>query len=473
MIDNLKTLFSKWSGEHDFSVNVLPPSGSSRDYFRIRSKKLNAIGVINHDYRENLAFLAMSRHFFDKGLHVPRIYAEDIDKGCYILEDLGDVTLYKHYRDNMQDGTIGVKTKELYFKALEELVQFQVIGGDGMNYDICYPRSDFDKQSMLWDLNYFKYHFLKLMQIPFDEQKLENDFNVFTDFLLKENTDYFMYRDFQSRNIMVYDDKLYFIDYQGGRRGALQYDLASLLFEAKTFLPFDFREQLLNHYMNVLENHINLNKKQFLDYFYAYALIRLLQAFGAYGYRGLYEKKQHFIDSIPYGVKNLQWIINNYELPVDLPELKGVLKKIIALTNNKAVSFHDDKLNVVVNSFSFKKGIPGDATDNGGGHVFDCRALPNPGRLEKYQASTGMDEDVKQFFKDKTAMHKFLENVYAIVDQSVDNYLEREFLNLQVSFGCTGGQHRSVYAAERLKDHLQHKYSNKIHVIIHHVEQIK
>ncbi len=469
MIDNLKILYRQWSGEDQILLNALPPSGSSREYYRIRSKNNVAIGVINLDYRENVAFLAMTRHFIDKGLPVPKIYAENLDKGCYILQDLGDTTLYKYFVAECKDNSLGKKTKAYYFQAIEKLARFQVIGGDGLNFDICYPRKSFDKQSMLWDMNYFKYHFLKLMQIPFDEQKLEDDFHVFSDFLMKAHTPYFMYRDFQSRNIMVHDEKLYFIDYQGGRQGALQYDLASILFEAKTFLPFAFRDELLKHYINILKGYINVKEKDFIDHYYAYALIRLMQAFGAYGYRGLYEKKQHFIDSIPYGIKNMQWIINNYDIPVEIPELAKVFESIISTNNKQANKAQEnDKLTVFINSFSYKNGIPTGL--NGGGHVFDCRALPNPGRYEQYKALTGRDEQVINFFEDKNAMHEFLEQVNKIVGQSVNNYLERGFCNLMVSFGCTGGQHRSVYATEKLAEHLRARYNNKIEVSVQHRE---
>ncbi len=461
-------LYRQWSGEDQFSFYALPPSGSSRDYYRIKSDNKEAIGVINWDYRENTAFLAMSRHFLDKGLHVPKIYAENIDKGCYILQDLGDTTLYKYYKSDYQNNTMGRKTRELYYRAIEELIRFQLIGGDGLNFDICYPRRSFDKQSMLWDMNYFKYHFLKLMQIPFDEQKLENDFHVFSDFLLKAHTPYFMYRDFQSRNIMVHNEKLYFIDYQGGRQGALQYDLASILFEAKTFLPFEFRKDLLKHYINILSEYINVKEKDFIDYYYAYAIIRLMQAFGAYGYRGLYEKKQHFIESIPYGIKNLEWIIRNYDIPVEIPELSTVFDRIIAMNSKQLADNENDKLKISISSFSYKNGIP--TGKNGGGHVFDCRALPNPGRYEEYKDLTGRDEQVIAFFKDKTEMFDFLDNVYNIVGQSVNNYLARSFNNLMVSFGCTGGQHRSVYAAERLVAYLRSKYKNKVNISIQHRE---
>ena len=468
--DLLKELFENWSGEKTVSISPLPASGSNRFYYRIKSENKTAIGVANHDEKENKAFITFTKHFLDKKLKVPKIYSKNLDYGIYLLEDLGDITLYSLI-ENAKDKTNFQQEIEKYYKeALLELIKFQIDGGDGLDYSVCYPRNSFDKQSMMWDLNYFKYYFVKLTQIPFDEQLLENDFEKFTKFLLTADTDYFMYRDFQSRNIMIKEDRLYFIDYQGGRKGALQYDVASLLYDAKANLPQSIRDVLLEFYLDQAGGEISFDRNEFKKYFNGYVLMRILQALGAYGFRGIYEKKLHFLKSIPYALKNIKFLLDKNFLQLDLPELKRVLEYSI---NNEELNFipapkQTDKLLVTIKSFSYKSGIPIDYSGNGGGHVFDCRAIHNPGRHDEFKDLTGKDKPVIDFLESQKDVKEFLKDVYSIVDRMIKEYSERNFKNIFVSFGCTGGQHRSVYCAERLAEHIEDNYD--VDVVIHHTE---
>ncbi len=327
---DLITLFEHWSKEK--AVNIEPlsklESASYREYYRVTGKNKKAIGVFNADKKENIAFLSFTKHFIEKGICVPQIYAQDIKKNIYLIQDLGDATLFSYLTKIRKDKDFSYKLVALYKKIIEELVQFQIFASKDIDYSVCYPRSRFDKQSMMWDLNYFKYYFLKLAKIPFDEQDLEDDFNTFSDYLLQADCNFFMYRDFQSRNIMIYNNLPYFVDYQGGRKGALQYDLASLLFDAKADIPQNIREQLLKHYIKVVGKIIDINKNDFIQYFYAYALIRIMQALGAFGFRGLYEKKQHFLQSIPYAIKNIELIINKKPVNIKISALLDVLQQL-------------------------------------------------------------------------------------------------------------------------------------------------
>jgi hypothetical protein len=320
---------------------------------------------------------------------------------------------------------------------------------------------------MMWDLNYFKYYFLKLAGIPFDEQALEDDYKQFTDYLMQAKSDYFLYRDFQSRNIMVKDESIYFIDYQGSRKGALQYDLASLLFDAKANIPQPVREELLEHYLGILKNYIQIDETEFRAYYTGFVIIRIMQAMGAYGFRGFYEQKAHFLASIPYALDNMKFVLENYSLPIELPTLLPLLKALTKSEKLREIGI--PKLNVTINSFSFKRGIPVDESGHGGGHVFDCRALPNPGRLEKYRNLTGKDMSVIKFLENEADVELFFRNCSSITEQSIRNYITRGFESLNINFGCTGGQHRSVYMAEQLAKHLKNKYDIK--VILRHREQ--
>ena len=464
-------LFESKVNEKVDKIVHLPLSGSDRKYFRITSKTISLIGVYNLDKKENIAFLTFTKHFFDKGLNVPKIFAENLDNNIYLLQDLGNTTLFAFLSEEKNKNVFTIDLLESYKKVLKELPKFQILAGKDLDYSVCYPRSSFDKQSMLWDLSYFKYYFLKLAQIPFDEQLLEDDFETFTNFLLKAEGNYFLYRDFQSRNIMLQNEQAYFIDYQGGRKGALQYDLASLLYDAKAAIPQDDRNKLLNYYLNILENYIEVDKKEFIEYYYGYVLIRIMQAMGAYGFRGFYERKEHFLASIPYAIENLSWILDNIEFAVELPTLMKVLRKLPQSKRLKQLEAEKKqiKLTVEVNSFSYKRGIPVDVSENGGGFVFDCRALHNPGRYDEYKQLTGKDKKVIDFLKKEKEADEFLNNILKIIEQSINKYQKRNFKNLMVNFGCTGGQHRSVYCAEKLAEYLRKNFD--VNVNLRHREQ--
>jgi aminoglycoside/choline kinase family phosphotransferase len=469
MIILLSQLFIQWSGNEPDTIVPLPPSGSERKYFRFTHGEKSAIGAWNPVVEENEAFFYFSKHFYEKGLHVPELYGVDPSKEAYLIEDLGNTSLFSLVENNKHRTSFPDDLVELYRKSLMELVRFQVVADKDLDYSYCYPHSSFDARSMKWDLNYFKYYFLKL-HVPFHEGRLEDDFDTLVDFLCEAESNYFMYRDFQSRNIFIKDNKPYFIDYQGGRKGPLQYDVASLLFQVKADLPFDLRETLLDDYISELSKHISINKEGFKKHYYGFVLMRLLQVLGAYGFRGLIEKKPHFLASIPFALKNLNWWLDKIQIGTDMPELLTTLRSLTAL---KQYQFSEPvkepkNLTVSIRSFSYKQGIPVDNTGNGGGFVFDCRALPNPGREERYRAFNGKDQVIVDYLKDEPAVRQFLDGTEKVVSQSVENYLERGFNSLSVAFGCTGGQHRSVYCAETMAVWLREKY-REIVVSIEHL----
>ena len=452
----LVKLFENWSGEKVITLSPLPLSGSSRRYFRIAGKSKIAIGALNNDIKENKAFIYLTAHFKKFKLNVPRIYAKDIDNGAYLLEDLGDTTLYSLIEDSKNKNGAHEGIIELYKKVIDQLVRFQT-STKGLNFDKCYPRHSFDSQSIMWDLNYFKYYFLKLARINFNEQLLENDFGTFTKYLLKAGPGYFLYRDMNSRNIMVRDNEVYFIDYQGGRKGALQYDIASLLYDAKAALPQSLRDELLDYYLEQINKIRKINKKEFLEYYYSFVLIRILQALGAYGYRGYFERKDHFLKSIPFAVRNLEWLTRSKKIKAKIPYLLSLLNDIIYSPEILKYEWSDTpagKLKIKITSFSYREKIPADLSGNGGGFVFDCRGIVNPGRYDEYKLFTGMDENVKEFLDKEETAQKFIKNAIELVDNSINTYSSRNWNNLMVNFGCTGGRHRSVYSAERLAEHL-------------------
>ena len=449
--------------------------GSGRKIIRLSGEKLSAIGILYEVREENVAFLEFSRHFRRRGLPVPEIYAEDLSHGAYLQEDFGSTTLFEFLSDHRNGATIAPEAVEAYRKVVAVLPRFQVEAGRDLNYKVCYPRASFDRQSIAWDLNYFKYYFLRLAGIPFNEQALERDFSRLTKLLLSASRDYFLYRDFQSRNIMLRkslnEDQPFFLDYQGGRKGALQYDIASLLYDAKADLPPDLRQQLLDHYLDSLSGFLDLDRSAFMQYYYAYVYVRIMQALGAYGFRGFYERKEHFLQSVPYALKNIRWLLHNVELPVALPTLMEAFKSVVASDKLQGLTAasEPERLTVRVFSFSFHRGLPQDETGNGGGFVFDGRSLPNPGREERFKTLTGKDAAVMDYLNQEESVHQFLANTISLVEASVTMYQRRGFKHLMVSFGCTGGQHRSVFLAEQLAKHLRGK--DGVDVVVHHREQ--
>ncbi len=474
----LKKLFEQHFGLPAESAQPLQGAlgASGRIIVRLAGGGRSAIGILYPVREENVAFLAFSRHFRRLGLPVPEIYAEALDEGAYLEEDLGDTTLFEFLVCNRQGETVAPEAVEAYRKVVAMLPRFQVEAGRGLNYKVCTPRPSFDKQSIAWDLNYFKYYFLRLAGIPFNEQALEVDFSRLTKFLLSADHETFLYRDFQSRNVMLREGEPYFLDYQGGRKGALQYDIASLLYDAKADLPPALRQQLLEHYLDSLSGYIRLDRGAFMEHYYAYVYVRVLQALGAYGFRGFYERKTHFLQSVPYALKNLRWLEENVKLPVALPVLMEALGAIARSEKLEALgtvapepaAAQAPLLTVRIFSFSFHREQPVDPSGNGGGYVFDTRSLPNPGREARFREMTGKDAAVAEFLNREESVRRYLAGVEALVDASVEAYQQRGFQSLMVAFGCTGGQHRSVYLAEQLARHLSTK--NGVEIAVRHIE---
>jgi aminoglycoside/choline kinase family phosphotransferase len=445
-VDVLKQLFEQHYALPAEQVRPLQGQlgGSGRAIVRLTAGKLSAIGIVYPVREENAAFLEFSRHFRRHGLPVPEIYAEDLNQSAYLEEDLGDTTLFEFLGENRTGETIAPQAIEAYRNVVALLPRFQVEAGRDLNYKVCYPRSSFDRQSIAWDLNYFKYYFLRLAGIPFNEEALEHDFTRLTKFLLGANHDYFLYRDFQSRNVMLRDGKPFFLDYQGGRRGALQYDIASLLYDGKADLPPELRQELLDCYLDCLAGFI------------------------AYGFRGFYERKAHFLQSVPYALKNLRWLASHVKLPIALPALMDALDGMAGSEKLQGLASSAESLKVRIFSFSFHREMPTDESGNGGGFVFDARSLPNPGREEQFRSLTGKDAPVIDYLDRQESVHRYLAGVLSLVDASVSAYQRRGFKSLMVSFGCTGGQHRSVYLAERLAKHL--RGSGGVEVVVRHIE---
>ena len=442
--------------------------GSGRQIIRLSNEKNAAIGIVYGVREENFAFLEFSKHFLKHGLPVPEIYGQDLDHGVYLEEDLGNTTLYEFLSANRSGECIAPAVIAAYRKVVETLPRFQVEAGRDLNYEVCYPIGSFDRQSVAWDLNYFKYYFLRLAGIPFNEQALENDFGRLTDFLMTADREYFLYRDFQSRNILLRDGQPFFVDYQGGRRGALQYDIASLLFDAKADLPPELRQELLDHYLDALGKYIKVDREAFLRHYYAYVYVRILQALGAYGFRGFYERKEHFLQSVPFALKNLRWLLHHVKLPIELPTLMGAFQSMLASEKLRGLAGSVEHLTMRIYSFSFHHGSPKDETGHGGGFVFDARSLPNPGREERFKVLTGKDAAVIEYLNHQESVHQYMACVMSLVDASVASYSARGFKNLMVSFGCTGGQHRSVFLAEQLAKHFRGR--NGIEVSVQHLQ---
>jgi len=471
-IQNILAELTRSIGETPLDILPIAASGSARKYYRIVTDKRTLIGTYSENREENEAFLTFSKHFHGLGLNVPEVYAVNEEKTCYLQSDFGDDNLFAHVQKSLIAGEFGENVIQLYKQALKHLVRLQVLGHGGLDYSKAYPTPSFDRQAILDDLNYFKYYFVKPHEeIEFNETRLGKDFEAFADFVSQAPCEFFMYRDFQSRNIMVKDNELYFIDFQGGRKGPLNYDVVSLLYQVKAQIPQAVRDELVQYYKVELSQYVNPEDVKFDTYQPYFVYLRLLQVLGAYGFRGLIQKKSHFIESIPYALKEIQALAQTQPLN-DYPELQHVIEQFSKIEQRYLTIIQPPtgKLTVTVNSFSFRKGYPNDFSGNGGGFVFDCRALPNPGREPEFKTKTGRDWEVIDYLMARPPVHEFLDHVKHIVKQSVDNYKERHFSNLMVSFGCTGGQHRSVFFAQTIYEWLKKEYPD-IHIVLNHIER--
>jgi aminoglycoside/choline kinase family phosphotransferase len=471
--DRIKELFATFSPAVINSIDKLPQAGSERQYFRINSSNKSFIATYGANIKENDSFIYFSEHFNKKNLATAQILCINKEKDIYIQEDFGDVSLLNRLEEQGYVESI----YNLYKESLHQLALVQIKGHEELNYKKCLTNTSFGKQAILADLLYFKYYFLDALRRPYDKQKLIDDFEALSNYLSHTEYKFFMFRDFQSRNIMVKEDNtVHFIDYQGGMKGAPQYDVASLLWQAKANLPDEWKHNLLEDYINSFEKIVaeTVDRDVFRSQYNGYVLIRLLQVLGAYGFRGLFERKAHFLTSIPLALQNLKWFINNQSIGIAVPEFKKVLEICISdavmeeFTPVQATA--ETPLVVTINSFSFiKTGYPKDETINGGGFVFDMRGILNPGRFDDYKHLSGQDKPVKDFLEQQTKMPDFLNSVYSIVDISVEDYIKRGFDHLAINFGCTGGQHRSVYAAEAIARHLRNKF--KVKIILEHTNK--
>ena len=465
MIDVVAQLYKEWAGKEPLQVDVLPQSGSDRRYLRLHGEGgETVIATCGAHVQENETFIYFARQFLEKNLPVPEVFAVNEDKTVYLQQDFGDVSLL-----NMLEKKGYVpEVYNLFKESLTQLARLQILGDRELNYDYCLTNREFGKQAIMADLLYFKYYFLDALRKPYDKQKLIDDFEALSNYLTHTEYKYFMFRDFQSRNIMVTGSEVHFIDFQGGMKGAPQYDVASMIWQAKANLPDDWKDRLLEDYMDAFETVTGneLDRNIFCNQYNGYVLIRLLQVLGAYGFRGLFERKAHFLTSIPQALKNLKAFIEENSMGIAVPEFKRVLEICVdeeIIQRFTPIQANDDTpLIVRICSFSYKKGIPQDNSGNGGGFVFDCRGIDNPGRHEQYKTVHGRDKPVMDYLERQTRMQDFLNSVFDIVDLSVEEYIRRGFSNLSVNFGCTGGQHRSVYAADALAKHLKTKYQLKI-----------
>ncbi|MDZ4794593.1 MAG: RNase adapter RapZ [Bacteroidota bacterium] len=476
LIESIGALYKEWKGNAATTIDVLPQSGSERRYFRLFEKDHSVIGTYGANIKENETFIYFSRQFKGKKLAVPEILAVSEDKQFYLQEDFGNASLLDH----LESKGFTDEVYALFKKSLAALARLQVKGDKGLDYSKCLTNAEFGKQAIMADLLYFKYYFLDALRKPYDKQKLIHDFEALSNYLTHTEYKYFMFRDFQSRNIMVTlsaggagtpfgEEDVHFIDYQGGMKGAPQYDVASMLWQARANLPDDWKNDLLEGYMDSFSEITGqtIDKAIFRSQYNGYVLIRLLQVLGAYGFRGLFERKAQFLTSIPLALRNLREFFHNQSLGISVPEFRKVLDMCVAdeIIQQFTPTQADDKTPLIVKvcSFSYRKGgIPPDETENGGGFVFDCRGILNPGRVESMKTQTGRDKEVKDFLEQQTKMPAFLNSVFDIVDTTVEEYIKRGFERLMVSFGCTGGQHRSVYAADAMVRHLKNKFNVKI-----------
>ncbi len=478
LVESITALYKKWKGVDAISVDLLPQSGSERRYFRLNGTDGPVIGTYGANVKENETFFYFTRHFSQKDLSVPQILTISDDQQFYLQEDFGDISLL----GRLEAEGFTENIYALFQQSLNALALLQVKGDKELNYANCLTNAEFGKQAIMADLLYFKYYFLDALRKPYDKQKLIDDFEALSNYLTHTEYKYFMFRDFQSRNIMVTppieggkEETVHFIDYQGGMKGAPQYDVASMLWQARANLPDEWKEKLLEDYINSFENIIgqSIDRNIFRSQYNGYVLIRLLQVLGAYGFRGLFERKAQFLTSIPMALRNLKEFFYNQSVGISLPEFRKVLD--ICVADEVIKQFTPTQANeqtplvVKIHSFSFRKQIPQDDSGNGGGFIFDCRGILNPGRVDSMKTQTGRDKDVKDFLEQQTKMPEFLNSVFDIVDTTVEEYIKRDFESLMISFGCTGGQHRSVYAADAMVRHLKNKF--KVKVELKHIVQ--
>ncbi len=460
-MDPIKRLFEEYTGEAVRTFEELPSSGSNRRYFRIGGATQTLIGAKGTSIEENKAFWAMAKHFKAQGLNVPEVKAHSGDFACYLQEDLGNDTLFSLVSEGREKGAYSPAERMLIIKAVRALPRFQFEGAKGLDFSVCFPQPEFDRRMISFDQNYFKYCFLKATGLEFSEIELDKDFNKMADVLMCSMSDTFLYRDFQARNVMIKYGEPYFIDFQGGRKGPIYYDVASFIWQAKAAYSEQFKTELIDAYLDALKPYMPVSRAEFLATLRHFVLFRTLQVLGAYGFRGYFEKKPHFLQSVPFAMENLRRLLK--EPFTEYPYLTELLNE---LTRMKQFSdLNPEKgLEVDIFSFAYKKGIPNDASGNGGGYVFDCRGLENPGKYEHYKHFTGMDAEVIKFMEDDGGVLKFLDHAYDLVDAHVERFIQRKFTHLMVSFGCTGGQHRSVYCAEHLGEHLSKKFSIKVRI---------
>lgn len=464
----LSDLYLSVKAKRPETIVELPSSGSNRRYFRLSGKNGtdSIIGVIGTSDDENKAFIYMARHFGEQNLPVPEVLAVSDDGMAYIQTDLGNSLLFQEIEKGRLTRSFSATEKELLAKTIRRLPDIQFAGAKDMDFSVCYPVDSFDERSIMWDLNYFKYCFLKATGLDFSEGKLEDDFQAMAKVLMQSATDTFMYRDFQSRNVMIRDGEPWFIDFQGGRRGPFYYDVASFLWQAKANLPDSLRHDLLMEYLHAVNKYYPIGEKEFLANLRHFVLFRTLQVLGAYGFRGYFEKKPHFMQSVPYAIENLRGLLT--EPYAEYPYLNELLNRLVNMKQFTEL-LNKKKLTVRVLSFAYKKGVPNDPSGNGGGYVFDCRAINNPGKYERYKPFTGLDRQVISFLETDGEVLTFLDHCYALTDASIERYIERGFTNLMIAFGCTGGQHRSVYCAQHTAEHIANKF--KVQVELVHREQ--
>ncbi len=460
-MEQLRKLFEQYTGRPATDVDELTSSGSNRRYYRLRGGDLSIVGVVGTNLEENNAFIYLSRHFLEKGIRVPKVLSVSEDRMRYIQEDLGDEQLYQAVSHGRESGEYSSMESELLCRTMALLPKLQFKGAEGIDWSVCYPEPAFGERMVMFDLNYFKYCFLKATGLEFNEVLLQNDFERLKDDLLLDMGDTFMYRDFQARNVMLKDGNPYFIDFQGGRRGPIYYDVASFVWQARSRYPESLRRKMVQTYLTALKAYTDVDEAAFEERLRLFVLFRTLQVLGAYGFRGYFEKKPHFLASVPFALGNLRRLLQKPF--TDYPYLNGILTKLTTMSQFNEIA-EDRRLEVRIFSFAYKKGIPVDNTGNGGGYVFDCRAVNNPGKYEHYRQFTGLDREVIRFLEDDGGVTRFLEHVFFLVDAHVKRFIERKFTHLQVCFGCTGGQHRSVYCAERLAAHLSEKFDIKITV---------